>query len=204
MVMITLFPICYLSQLKHLDMNAIVLGKHARLPSFIKLKPSGLWELKNATSYIHYVILTMYICNFRLLFYSSIYSVYSSCFSQINLMKTGIGQCKRGNTNAESWQRQLIAHFLKLPLINVQLNCWKCVFLLKERGKIGGSWARTNNKLNPRVLSMIQSRSTAHLLLFPYWICKNRTPENGSFLTKIRLMTPCEEVCTGWCIVHAK
>ena len=23
-----LFPICYLSQLKHLDMNAIVLGKH--------------------------------------------------------------------------------------------------------------------------------------------------------------------------------
>ena len=92
--MITLFPICYLSQLKHLDMNAIVLGKHARLPSFIKLKPSGLWELKNATNYIHYVILTMYICNFRLLFYSSIYSVYSSCFSQINLMKTGIGQSR--------------------------------------------------------------------------------------------------------------
>ena len=94
MVMITLFPICYLSQFKHLEMNAIVLGKHARLPSFIKLKPSGLWELKNATSYVHYVILTMYICNFRLLFYSSIYSVYSSCFSQINLMKTGIGQSK--------------------------------------------------------------------------------------------------------------
>ena len=94
MVMITLFPICYLSQLKHLDMNAIVLGKHARLPSFIKLKPLGLWELKNATNYIHYVILTMYICNLRLLFYSSIYSVYSSYFSQINLMKTGIGQSK--------------------------------------------------------------------------------------------------------------
>ena len=64
MVMITLFPICYLSQLKHLDMKAIVLGTHARLPSFIKLKPSGLWELKIATNYIHYVILTMYICNF--------------------------------------------------------------------------------------------------------------------------------------------
>ena len=94
MVVITLFPICYLSHLKHLDMNAIVLGKHARLPSFIKLKPSGLWKLKSATNYIHYVILTMYICNFRLLFYSSVYSVYSSCFSQINLMKTGIGQTK--------------------------------------------------------------------------------------------------------------
>ena len=69
-------------------MKAIVLGKHARFPSFIKLKPSGLWELKNATNDIHYVILTMYICNFRLIFYSSVYSVYSSCFSQISLMKT--------------------------------------------------------------------------------------------------------------------
>ena len=36
---VTLFPICYLSHLKHLDMNAIVLGKHARCPSFIKPKP---------------------------------------------------------------------------------------------------------------------------------------------------------------------
>ena len=87
-VMITLFPMRYLSQLKDLDMNAIVLGRHARLPSFRKLKPLGVWELKNATNYNHYVILTMYICDFRLLFYSSIYSVYSSCFSQINLMKT--------------------------------------------------------------------------------------------------------------------
>ena len=95
MVMITLFPICYLSQFKHVDMNAIVLGKHATLPSFIKLKPSGLWKLKNATSYIHYVILTMYICNFRLLFYSNIYILYIlHVFSQINLMKTGIGQWK--------------------------------------------------------------------------------------------------------------
>ena len=33
----TLFPICYLSQLKHLDMNAIVLGKYVRRTSFIKL-----------------------------------------------------------------------------------------------------------------------------------------------------------------------
>ena len=90
MIMITLFPICYLSQFKDLDMNVIVLGKHASLPSFVKLRPSGLWELKNVTSYmyIHYVILNMYICNFRLLFYSIIYSIYSSCFSQINLMKT--------------------------------------------------------------------------------------------------------------------
>ena len=94
MVIITLFPICYSSQLKHLDMNAIVLGRHARLPSFRKLKPLGVWELKNATNYIHYVILTMYICDFHLLFYSSIYSLYSSCFSQINLMKTGIGHFK--------------------------------------------------------------------------------------------------------------
>ena len=85
---------CGGSQLKPLDMNVIVLGKHTRLPSFIKLKPSGLWELENTTNYFHYVILTMYICNFLLLFYSSIFSVYSSCFSQINLMKAGIGQSK--------------------------------------------------------------------------------------------------------------
>ena len=50
---------CYLSQLKHLDMNAIVLREHARRPSFIKTKPSSVWELKNATNYSHYVILTM-------------------------------------------------------------------------------------------------------------------------------------------------
>ena len=31
----TLFPICYLSQLKHLDMNAIVLGKYVRRTSFM-------------------------------------------------------------------------------------------------------------------------------------------------------------------------
>ena len=34
----------YLSHLKHLDMNAIVLGKHVRRTSFIKPKPSSLWE----------------------------------------------------------------------------------------------------------------------------------------------------------------
>ena len=33
----TLFPICYLSLLKHLDMNAIVLEKYVRRTSFIKL-----------------------------------------------------------------------------------------------------------------------------------------------------------------------
>ena len=49
-------------------MNAIVLGKHARLPSFRTLKPLGNWELKNATNYIHYVILTMYICIFFMFF----------------------------------------------------------------------------------------------------------------------------------------
>ena len=36
------FPISYLSQLKHLDMNAIVLGEHLRRTSFIKPKPSRL------------------------------------------------------------------------------------------------------------------------------------------------------------------
>ena len=30
--------------LQHLDMNAIVLGKHVRRTSFIKPKPSSLWE----------------------------------------------------------------------------------------------------------------------------------------------------------------
>ena len=37
MIIITLFPICYLPQFKDLGMNAIVLGKHASLPSFVKL-----------------------------------------------------------------------------------------------------------------------------------------------------------------------
>ena len=38
----TPFPICYLSVLKHLDMNVIVLRKHVRRASFIKPKPSSL------------------------------------------------------------------------------------------------------------------------------------------------------------------
>ena len=37
--------------MKHWDMNAIVLGKQARRPSFVKPK--------NVTNYGHYVILTM-------------------------------------------------------------------------------------------------------------------------------------------------
>ena len=41
----TPFPICYLSLvLKHLDMNAIVLGKQVRRTSLIKPKPLSLWE----------------------------------------------------------------------------------------------------------------------------------------------------------------
>ena len=53
----TLFPICFLSLvLKHLDMNAIVLGKQVRHTSFIKPKPSSLWESINVTNYNHYVI----------------------------------------------------------------------------------------------------------------------------------------------------
>ena len=97
----------YLSQLKHLDMNAIVSGKHARRTSFGKPKPSNLWEWTNVTNYNHYVIFNFFLglfflaaspyhvipCNFCLLFYSSIYSVYS-CFFLINLIKTSIGQSK--------------------------------------------------------------------------------------------------------------
>ena len=92
----------YLSQLKHLDMNAIVSGKHARRTSFGKPKPSNLWEWTNVTNYNHYVIFNFFLglfflaaspyhvipCNFRLLFYRSIYSVYS-CFFLINLIKNG-------------------------------------------------------------------------------------------------------------------
>ena len=105
----TLFPICYLSLvLRHLDMNAIVLGKHVRRTSFIEPKPSSLWEWTNVTNYNHYwcnlyLFLGLFFlaatpyhvipCNFRLLLYSSIYSVYS-WFLQINLMKTVIGQSK--------------------------------------------------------------------------------------------------------------
>ena len=39
-------PICYLSQLKHLDMDAFIPGKHARRTSFIKPELSSLWEVK--------------------------------------------------------------------------------------------------------------------------------------------------------------
>ena len=45
------FPICYLSQLKHLDMNAIVSGNHVRCTSFIKPKSSRVRELTNVTNY---------------------------------------------------------------------------------------------------------------------------------------------------------
>ena len=114
----TLFHICYLSQSKHLDMNAIVLGKHVRGTSFIKPKQEPLWLLAktieplpgngtNVTNYNHYVIFIFFFdlffvaatpynvipCNFRLLFYSSIYFV-GLWFFVINLMKTGIGQSK--------------------------------------------------------------------------------------------------------------
>ena len=62
-----------------------------RRPSFIKTKPSSLWELKNVTNYSHYVILTMKLP--FTLFYSSLYSEYSYFFLKIP-MKTGIGQSK--------------------------------------------------------------------------------------------------------------
>ena len=41
-----------LSQLKYLDMRAIVVGKHARRTSFVKLKPSSLWEWTNVTNFL--------------------------------------------------------------------------------------------------------------------------------------------------------
>ena len=104
----TLFPICYLSQLKHLDMKAIVLGKHVRRTSFIKLKPSTLCRQMNKLEEqqslcnlylffgLFFLAATPYHvipCNFILFFYSSRYSVYSRFFL-INLMTTGIGQSK--------------------------------------------------------------------------------------------------------------
>ena len=45
----TLLPMCYLSQLKHLDMNAIVLGKRVRLTSFIKLKQERIKGTEKAS-----------------------------------------------------------------------------------------------------------------------------------------------------------
>ena len=60
----TRFPICYLSLLKHLDMNAIVLGKQVRRTSFIKPKPSSLWVWTNVTNYDHYVIFILFSVNF--------------------------------------------------------------------------------------------------------------------------------------------
>ena len=57
----TLFLICRLSQLKHLDMNEIVLGKFVRRTSFIKPKPSSLWELgTNVTNNNHCVMFVFF------------------------------------------------------------------------------------------------------------------------------------------------
>ena len=90
-IYLNMFFLCilFLVRVRHLGlhnniiMNAIVLGKHVRRTSFIQPKPSSLLA---ATPY-HVIP-----CNFLLLFYSSIYSVYS-WFFLINL-KTGIGQSK--------------------------------------------------------------------------------------------------------------
>ena len=78
-----LVRLCHLGLHNNIIMNAIVLGKRVRCTSFIQPKPSSLLA---ATPY-HVIP-----CNFLLLFYSSIYSVYS-WFFLINL-KTGIGQSK--------------------------------------------------------------------------------------------------------------
>ena len=107
----TLFPICYLSQLKRL--NAIVLEKpraswKAReahlIPKAKTIEPLGMnkRDQPQALCYLYlffglfFLAATPYRvipCNFRLLFYSSIYSVYS-WFFLINLMKTFIGRSK--------------------------------------------------------------------------------------------------------------
>ena len=87
----------YLSHLKHLDMNAIVLGKHVRRTSFIKPKQSSLWEwtnVKNSNNCVIFVFFSVYFSQPATSYpVISIYSVYS-WFFLINLMKTGIGQSK--------------------------------------------------------------------------------------------------------------
>ena len=92
----TPFPICYLSQLKHLGMNEVVLGKHVRRTSFTRPKPSSLWEWSwtNVTNHNHYVILIFFFRfihtlprhtrNFRLLFYSSIFVVFPIILNKPN------------------------------------------------------------------------------------------------------------------------
>ena len=89
------FP-CYLSQLKHLDMKAIVLGKHVRRTSFIKPKPSTLCRQMNKLEEqkslcnlylffgLFFLAATPYHvipCNFLLFFYSSISILYIRGFS---------------------------------------------------------------------------------------------------------------------------
>jgi len=89
--------ICYSSQLKHLDVNTIVLGKHVRPTSFLKPKPSSLWEWTNVTNNNHCVIFiffSVYVTSFY--YFTVVYILYTCIrgFLLINLMKTGIGQSK--------------------------------------------------------------------------------------------------------------
>ena len=96
--------------LKHLDVNAIVLGKarEAHLIHKVKtIEPLGMNKRDESIIIIMYLNIYLFFglfffaatrhhvitCNFRLLFYSSMYPV-NSWFFSINLMKTGIGQSK--------------------------------------------------------------------------------------------------------------
>ena len=88
----TLFPICYLSQLIYLDMNYRASGNEQTWRTIIIMYNLYLFFGLLFFAATPYRIIP---CNFRLLFYSSMYSVYS-WFFLINLMKTGIGHLHDG------------------------------------------------------------------------------------------------------------
>ena len=106
LIIATVLSICYLSQLKHLDMNAILSGKHARCTSFKAktIEPLGI-NKRDELAWLcnRYLFFGLFFsaatpyhvipCIFCLLLHSSIYSVYSWFFLK-NVMKTGIGQSK--------------------------------------------------------------------------------------------------------------
>ena len=142
--------ICYLSQLKHLDMNAIVLGKHARRTSFLKPKPSSVWEWTNGTNNNHCAIFIFFWllflaatpyhvipCNFLLLFFSGIYSVYS-WFFLINLMNTGIGHWKY--CIPQPFSRCLFSLCSSLFDFNSILKQWLCKILGAKQGTLWSMW----------------------------------------------------------------
>ena len=70
-------------------------------------------------------------CNFLLLFYSSIYSVYSWVFL-INLMKTGIGQSKHWLETENKHIRQM--SFAK-NVIPFKRPCWTLTYLHRRKSR---------------------------------------------------------------------